>query len=99
VVSEFPVTVAAKVWFWPVVSAARTGLTLTETEPVDGAVRLIVAAAVFVASATDVAVTTTAAGVGKLAGAVYVTVAPAVAERVPQAAPLQPAPVSVQVTP
>ena len=92
-------TVAANVWFWPVVSAARTGLTLTETEPLDGAVRLIVAAAVFVVSATDVAVTTTAAGVGRLAGAVYVTFAPAVAERVPQAAPLQPAPVSVQVTP
>ena len=92
-------TVAANVWFCPVVSAARTGLTLTETEPVDGAVRLIVAEAVFVASVTDVAVTTTAAGVGKLAGAAYVTVAPAVAERVPQAVPWQPAPVSVQVTP
>ena len=49
---------------------ARTGLTLTETEPVGGAVMFMVAAAVFVESATDVAVTVTAAGVGKLAGAV-----------------------------
>ena len=69
-VSEFPVTVAVNVWVWPVVRPTRTGLTLTETEPVDGAVMLMVSAAVFVESATDVAVTVTAAGEGKLAGAV-----------------------------
>jgi hypothetical protein len=65
-----PVTVAVNVWACPVVRATRTGLMATEAEPVDGAVMLIVAAAVFVASATDVAVTITTAGVGAVAGAV-----------------------------
>ena len=63
-------TVAVNVWVWPVVRPARTGLTLTETKPVGGAVMLMVAAAVFVESATDVAITVTAAGEGKPAGAV-----------------------------
>jgi hypothetical protein len=40
------------------------------TEPVDGAVMVIVAEAFFVPSATEVAVAVTAAGVGAVEGAV-----------------------------
>ena len=63
---------------------------------------VITAAAVFVPSATDVAVSVTLAGLGTDAGAVYVIATPdalLVAESVPQVAPLQPAPESAQVTP
>src|SRR5580704_5862478 len=98
--TAFPVTVAVNVCDCPVVRATRTGLIATDAEPPPpAAVMVIVAEAVFVPSATDIAVTATAAGVGRFAGAVYVTVAPAAADRVPQAAPLQPAPVRVQCTP
>ena len=53
-------------------------------------------------SETDVAVTVTVAGVGALAGAVYVIAAPEgleVADKVPQEAPEQAVPFSDQVTP
>jgi hypothetical protein len=64
-------------------------------------VTVIVAAADFVPSATDVAVSVTFAGVGTVPGAVYVTAAPdalLVVESVPQVDPLQP-PDKAQVTP
>jgi hypothetical protein len=63
---------------------------------------VIVAAAVFVPSATDAAVSVTEAGVGTAAGAVYVIGVPealVAAESVPHVAPLQPPPDSVQLTP
>ena len=63
---------------------------------------VIVAAAVLVVSVTDVAVSVTVAGVGTLAGAVYVMAVPEAlefAESLPQVAPMQPGPASVQVTP
>jgi hypothetical protein len=58
--------------------------------------------ALLLLSATDLAVSVTTAGVGTLAGAVYVIAAPdapEVADSVPQAAPVQPAPLNVHVTP
>src|SRR5271168_3665920 len=61
-----------------------------------------VAEELLVASATAVAVTVIVAGVGTLAGAVYVTLPPEaldVAESAPQVTPLQPVPASDQVTP
>jgi len=63
---------------------------------------VIVAAADFVKSATDVAVTVTSAGSRRLAGAVYVMGAPdllKIAESLPQERPPQPAPPSLQITP
>lgn len=102
VVVGFPVTVAVKVWAWPVVRAARTGLMATEAEPPTTAVMVIVTEAVFVLSVTEVAVAVTVAGVGTVAGVAYVMAAPEaleVADKVPQVAPLQPAPVSIQLTP
>ena len=63
---------------------------------------MIVVAAVFVPSATEVAVTVTVAGVGTALGAEYVTGAPLAlldGDTVPQAAPLQPAPDTIQLTP
>ena len=75
----------------------------TEAEPPPpAAVIVMVAEAVFVPSATEVAVAVTIAGVGVVPGAVYVIAAPdalEAADKVPQAAPLQPAPLSVQLTP
>jgi hypothetical protein len=65
-------------------------------------VSVIVAGTDFVVSATDVAVMVTAPGFGKLPGAEYVTAVPdalVVAESVPHAAPVQPAPESFQLTP
>src|SRR4029077_13031628 len=70
VVTELPATVAVKVCVWPVVRATRTGETLTVTEPVAGAVMVIVAEAAFVPSFKEVAVAVTTAGVGAVAGAV-----------------------------
>jgi len=75
---------------------------LTATDPVTVAVIVIVVVAVFVVSATEVAVTVTVAGEGTLTGGVYTMAAPEVlevADSVPQAAPVHPLPVSVQVTP
>jgi hypothetical protein len=65
-------------------------------------VTVMVVTAVFVLSATDLAVSVTVAGLGTLDGAVYVIAAPealAFADRVPQAAPLHPTPLKVQLTP
>jgi hypothetical protein len=65
-------------------------------------VTVIVAAADFVKSATDVAVRVTSAGNGTLAGAVYVMGASdllKVAESRPQERPPQPGPLSLQTTP
>ncbi len=65
-------------------------------------VTVIAAVAVLVPSATDVAVSVTEAGVGTVAGAVYVTGVPdavLAAESAPQVAPLQPDPDKVQFTP
>ena len=84
------------------VSPTRLGATLTATEPVTVAVIVIVVVAVFVVSATDVAVNVTVAGEGTVGGAVYVMAVPEAleaADSVPQVAPVQPLPVSVQVTP
>jgi hypothetical protein len=63
---------------------------------------VIVAAADFVPSATDVAVSVTVEKVGTLAGAVYVIATPEAleaVESVPHVAPLHPAPVRAQFTP
>lgn len=63
---------------------------------------MIVVAAVFVTSATEVAVTVTVAGLGTVLGAVYVTGAPLAlldGNTLPHAAPVQPAPDTAQVTP
>jgi hypothetical protein len=70
VVVVLPVTVPVNVCAWPVVSPARTGLTLTATLPVTVAVIVKVDVADFVVSVTDVAFRLTAAGVGTLPGAV-----------------------------
>ena len=70
-VTAFPVTVAVKAWFCPVVSAARSGLMDTEAVP-PGVEPLMVtiADADFVPSAADTAVTVAVAGHGRAAGAV-----------------------------
>jgi hypothetical protein len=70
--------------------------------PDTAVVMVIVAAADLVLSATEVAVSVTAAGLGGLAGAVYEMSAPdelEFAESVPQVAPAHPAPANAQVTP
>ena len=75
---------------------------VTLTPPVETAVMVILEVADLVASAAEVAVRVTVAGFGMLAGAVYVIAEPEaleVAESFPQAAPVQPVPASVQVTP
>ncbi len=66
------------------------------------AVTVMVVAAVLLASATDLAESVTVAGLGTDAGAVYVMDEPealAVDDSVPHAAPEQPDPLRVQVTP
>jgi hypothetical protein len=70
-----------------------------ETEIGAGVSIVIVAAADFVASETDVAVSVTLEGSGADAGAVYITDVDVTAESDPHVAPEQPAPESVQVTP
>ena len=77
------------------------GDTVTTIAP-GAAVTVIAAAADLVPSETEVAVSVTKAGDGTLAGAVYEMGAPEaleLAESVPQAAPLQPAPDNDQATP
>jgi hypothetical protein len=96
------VTVAVTFSFCPSVSPPRFGEIVTLIFPTGMLVSVIAAAADFVPSLTDVAVSVTTAGVGTLAGAVYVIPAPealAFAESVPQAVPAQPTPLSVQLTP
>ena len=95
-------TVAVMVWVWPVCTDTATGFTDTTIAGGAALVTVNVVTAVLVTSATDLAVSVTAAGVGALAGAVYVMAVPdalEVVESVPQDAPEQPAPVNVQVTP
>ena len=63
---------------------------------------VILALAEDLRSVTEAAVSVTLGGLGAFAGAVYVIAAPDALdafERVPQRAPAQPAPESVQVTP
>ena len=94
------VTVAVTLCVFPLCTDAPVGF--TDTPTVGGAVTVIVAAAVLLVSVTDLTVSVTAAGDGTLAGAVYVIAAPDpldAADNVPQAAPVQPAPVNVHVTP
>ena len=62
-------------------------------------VTLMTADAVFEVSATEVAVSETAEGLGALAGAWYVTDVIVAPLNVPQVLPLHPAPAKVQVTP
>jgi hypothetical protein len=65
-------------------------------------VTVIVATVVLETSVTDVAVAVTDAGEGTFAGPVYVIAEPdalEVADKEPHAAPLQPAPLSLQLTP
>jgi hypothetical protein len=61
-----------------------------ETDTLIGAVTVMVAVPLLVPSATDVAVSVTAAGFGIVEGAVYVTDVGVVLLSVPQADPLQP---------
>jgi hypothetical protein len=82
----------------PSTSPPRFGVIVTA----ETLVIVIVAAAVFVPSATDAAVSVTEGGVGAVAGAEYVTGVPEAllaAESVPHVVPLQPVPDSVQATP
>jgi hypothetical protein len=95
------VTVAVKVCVpAPACTLAAVGVTLTAIA--GGAVTVIVALALRVLSVAEVALIVTVAGDGRLAGAVYVIAVPEAleaADKVPQAAPLQPAPDNVQFTP
>ncbi len=84
-------TVAVKFCVVPTSTVGLAG----EIETVIAGSTVTVAVPLRVGSATEVAVTVTAAGEGTLAGAVYNPLV----EIVPQAAPLHPAPLSVHVTP
>jgi hypothetical protein len=92
-VFEVPVTLALKSWVPTVGTEALVGLMLNKTATAATIVKL--AEADLVGSATLVAFTLIAAGEGTLAGA---TNSPFV-EIVPHAAPLHPAPLTLQVTP
>jgi hypothetical protein len=92
-VSLETVTVKFLVVFTFTVAEGGTTLTLM------AGVTVIAAVAVLVPSAIDVAVSVTAFGEGAFAGAVYVTEVVVRLESEPQAAPEQPAPESVQLTP
>jgi hypothetical protein len=75
---------------------------VTDTAEAPGAggdVTVIVAVARFVVSLTEVAVSTTVAGLGTAAGALYVTELVVMLVSEPQVAPLQPVPERAQVTP
>jgi hypothetical protein len=94
-------TVAVKAWDCSTVTDWLAGETATLIGG-GGAVTVTVALAVFVLSVTDVAVKVTVAGLGTVAGAVYVMGAAdalELAESAPQAVPVQPEPESAQVTP
>ena len=95
-------TVAVMLRVCPVCTDAVAGFTETEIAGGVALVIVMVAVAVLVVSATDFAVNVTVAGLGTLAGAVYVMAVPEALvadDKVPQVAPLHPAPVKVQVTP
>jgi hypothetical protein len=99
-VLALPFTVAENARVWPGVSPPRFGAIATVVEL--EAATVIVADALRVASATELAFSVTVAGDGAEAGAVYVIAAPealVVADSVPQAAPVHPVPLSVQLTP
>lgn len=89
------VTVAVKPCVLPTLTLAEAGLTLT---PI-AAVTVIATDVLFVPSAIDVASSVTVAGLGTLAGALYVTVVVVVFVSVPQVAPLHPVPEIDHVTP
>jgi hypothetical protein len=89
------VTVAVKFWVLLTLTVAAVGATTTPT----GAVTVIAAFDVFVVSPTEVAFKVTAAGLGTLAGALYVTEVVVTFVSVPHVAPLQPVPESDHVTP
>jgi hypothetical protein len=74
---------------------AVVGATLTPT----AAVTVIATVDVLVVSATDVAFSVTAAGLGTLDGALYVTDVVVTFVSVPHVAPLHPVPETDQVTP
>jgi hypothetical protein len=100
--AESFVTVAVKLAVPPAATVAVVCDKLTAIGAGGAGATVIAAAAVFVASDTDLAVSVTLAGVGALAGALYVIAVPEAllaAESVPHAAPLQPAPDKAQVTP
>ncbi|HLK05299.1 MAG TPA: hypothetical protein VKT53_12735 [Candidatus Acidoferrum sp.] len=89
------VTVAVKLCVLLTFTLAVVGATVTPT----GAVTVIPAGELFVGSAIDVAVSVTNAGLGTLAGPLYVTEVVVTLLSVPHAAPLQPVPPSDHVTP
>jgi hypothetical protein len=94
-------TAAVIVIAWPTTSPPAFGLTVTPLADPAAAI-VIVALALFVVSATEVAVSVTAAGEGTAPGAVYVIAVPEAllaAESVPHVAAVHPAPMSVHVTP
>jgi hypothetical protein len=96
-----PVTVAVKACVPFTITLAVGSDSVTPTGA-GAVVNVIVVLADFVASATAVAVSVTVAGLGAAPGAVYVTAVPEALDpgaTVPHAAPLHPAPDSVQVTP
>jgi len=95
------VTVAVKGALVAKSTLCGVGATVTPIGPA-GDVTVIPAAACLVGSDTDVATSTTSAGLGIVAGAVYVTATPDALDAgatVPQVAPVQPVPDSVHVTP
>jgi len=86
----------------PMPACTLVGVGATITVIAGGAVTVMVAALDFVAPVTEVAVSVTVAGLGTLAGAVYVIATPealAAADKVPQVVPVQPVPDKVHVTP
>jgi hypothetical protein len=97
-------TVAVMLPVFPVCTELKLLDNATLTSAWDGAVLVIVifVDADLVVSATDVAVNVRIAGEGLALGAVYVIAVPEaldVADNVPHAVPVQPEPVSFQVTP
>jgi hypothetical protein len=88
-------TVAVNCCVFPVCTLAVSGATLTLT----AAVTVIPALDVLVVSAIEVAFSVTVAGVGMLAGALYVTEVVVELVSVPHVAPLHPVPDIDQVTP
>jgi hypothetical protein len=95
-------TVAVSVATWPTTNPPAFGVIVTVIPPAAAIAIVIVALADFVVSVTDVAVSVTVAGLGTLPGAVNVIGVPDAllgVDKFPHAAPVQPEPVSVQVTP
>ena len=88
-------TAAVNCWVVETFKVVDAGATDTLIE----AVTLIVAKAVLVVSATDVAVSMTVAGLGVVDGVLYVTEAFVTLLSVPQAVPAQPVPERDQITP